>query len=152
MDFSQAQIIGALLILVGAVIGIHSVRTSRKVQAAQMWPSVTGLVTSSEVELSRGKNRTYRAKIRYTYRVAGYEFTGRRCALGGELNTSNRGRAEARCAKYPAGSAPQVYYDPANPKDACLERTQEGRGVTLIVAGAFAAAGVALLSGFLPGG
>ena len=152
MDFSQPQIIGTLLILVGAGVVIHSVRMSRKVEAAQLWPSVKGLVTTSVVKRSGGKNRVYRAKIRYTYSVAGFEFEGRRLALGGELDTSNRGRAEARCAKYPEGSEPDVYYDPSNPKDACLERVQEGKGFTMLIAGVFAAVGAAMLLGFVPGG
>ena len=152
MDFSQPQIIGTALLLVGVGVVIHFVRMSRKVDAAQLWPAVKGLVTTSVVKRSGGKNRVYRAKIRYTYSVAGFEFEGRRCALGGELDTSSRARAEARCARYPEGSEPDVYYDPSNPKDACLERVQEGKGFTLLVAGVFAAVGVAMLMGFLPGG
>jgi hypothetical protein len=152
MDFSQPQIIGTLLILVGVGLVIHTIRMSRKVQAAQFWPSVKGLVTTSVVERGGRRHRVYRARIRYTYRVAGHEFTGRRYALGGELDTSNRARAEARCAKYPEGSEPEVYYNPANPKDACLERVQEGKGFVLLIAGTFAAAGVAMLSGFIPSG
>ncbi len=152
MDFFQPQIIGTLLLLVGVGVVIHFIRTSRKVEAAQLWPSVKGLVTTSVVKRGGGKNRVYRAKIRYTYSVHGHEFTGRRYALGGELDTSNRARAEARCAKYPEGSEPEVYYDPSNPKDACLERVQEGKGFTLLIAGVFAAVGAAMLLGFLPGG
>ena len=151
MDFFQPPIIGTLLLLVGVGVVIHSVRTSRKVEAAQLWPSVKGLVTTSVVKRSGGKNRVYRAKIRYTYSVHGHEFTGRRYALGGELDTSNRARAEARCAKYPEGSEPEVYYDPSNPKDACLERVQEGKGFTMLIAGVFATVGAALLLGFVPG-
>ena len=44
--------------------------------------------------------------------------------------------SEARCAKYPEGSEPEVYYDPSNPKDACLERVQEGKGFAMLIAGA----------------
>jgi hypothetical protein len=152
MDFSQPQILGALLVLVGAAVVVQSIRTSRKVEAAQLWPWVKGRVTASVVERSGGKHRVYHAKIRYTYSVAGFEFEGRRCALGGELDTGNRARAEARCARYPEGSEPEVYYDPSNPKDACLERVQEGKALTLLIAGAFAAAGAALLLGLVPGG
>ena len=152
MAFSQPQIIGTLLLLVGVGVVVQFIRTSRKVDAAQLWPSVKGLVTTSVVERSGGKNRVYSAKIRYTYSVHGFEFTGRRYALGGELDTSNRARAEARCAKYPEGSEPEVFYDPSNPKDACLERVQEGKGFTLLIAGVFAAVGVAMLLGFVPNG
>jgi hypothetical protein len=152
MDFFQPQIIGTLLLLVGVGVVIHSIRTSRKIEAAQLWPSVKGLVTTSVVKRSGGKNRVYSAKIRYTYSVHGFEFKGRRYALGGELDTSNRARAEARCAKYPEGSEPEVYYDPSNPKDACLERVQEGKGFTMLIAGVFAAVGVAMLLGFVPVG
>lgn len=152
MDFFQPQIIGTLLLLVGVGVVIQSVRASRRVEAARLWPSVKGRVTTSVVKRSGGKNRVYRAKIRYTYSVAGFEFTGRRYALGGELDTSNRARAEARCAKYPEGSEPDVYYDPSDPKDACLERVQEGKGFALLIAGVFAAVGAAMLLGFVPGG
>ena len=82
MDFSQPQILGTLLLLVGVGVVVQSIRTSRKVEAAQLWPSVKGRVTTSVVKRSGGKNRVYRAKIRYTYSVAGFEFTGRRYALG----------------------------------------------------------------------
>ena len=152
MDFIQPQIIGTLLLLVGAGVVVQFIWTSRKVEAAQLWPSVKGLVTTSVVKRSGGKNRVYSAKIRYTYSVHGFEFKGRRYALGGELDTSNRARAEARCAKYPEGSEPEVFYDPSNPKDACLERVQEGKGFTLLIAGVFAAVGVAMLLGFVPVG
>jgi hypothetical protein len=152
MDFSQPQILGAVFLIAGVGFVIHTIRLSRKVQEAQMWPSVKGLVTTSVVKRSGGKNRVYRAKIRYTYTVHGHEFTGRRYALGGEVNTSSRGPAEARCVKYPEGSEPEVYYDPANPKDACLERVQEGKAFVIGIGGLFAAIGAAMLLGFLPGG
>ena len=150
MDFIQPQIIGTLLLLVGAGVVVHFIRTSRKVEAAQLWPSVKGLVTTSVVKRGGGKNRVYSAKIRYTYSVHGFEFEGRRLALGGELDTSNRARAEARCAKYPEGSEPEVFYDPSNPKNACLERVQEGKGFTLLIAGVLAAVGVTMLLGLVP--
>jgi hypothetical protein len=152
MDFSQPQIVGTLLILAGVGVVIHAVRTSRKLEAAQLWPSVKGLVTTSVVKRSGGKNRVYRAEIRYTYSVHGQELKGRRYALGGEVNTSSRARAEERCAKYPEGCEPEVYYDPSNPKDACLERIQEGKGFTVLVAGVFAAVGLAMLLGFFGAG
>jgi len=152
MNFIQPQIIGTLLLLVGAGVVVQFIRTSRKVEAAQLWPSVKGLVITSVVKRGGGKNRVYRAKIRYTYSVSGFEFEGRRLALGGELDTSNRGRAEARCAKYPEGSEPEVFYDPSNPKDACLERVQEGKGFTLLIAGVLTAVGVTMLLGLVPGG
>ena len=150
MDFFQPQIVGTLLLLVGVGVVIQSIRTSRKVEAAQLWPSVKGLVSTSVVKRGGGKNRVYSAKIRYTYSVHGFEFKGRRLALGGELDTSNRARAEARCAKYPEGSEPEVFYDPSNPKDACLERVQEGKGFTLLIAGVLAAVGVTMLLGLVP--
>jgi len=152
MDFSQPQILGALFLLAGAAVVIHAFRLARKVQAAQTWPSVKGFVTTSVVKRGGGRNRVYRAKIRYTYSVHGHEFEGRRYALGGELDTSSRGRAESRCARYPEDSEPEVYYDPSNPKDSCLERVQEGMGFALLIASVFAAIGVAILTGTLPSG
>jgi hypothetical protein len=151
MELFPQQIVALLLLAAGLVAVIHVVRTSRKVQEAQLWPSVKGLVNTSVVKRSGGRNRVYRAKIEYTYVVGGREHVGKRYALGGELDTSSRARAEERCARYPEGSEPDVYYDPANPSDACLVRAQEGVAFTILIGGVFAAVGVAMLLGFLPG-
>ena len=151
MEPIQQQILGALLAAGGLGAVIHVFWTARRLREAELWPSVKGLVTTSLVKRSGGKNRVYRAKLRYTYSVHGHAHEGRRYALGGELDTSKRARAEARCARFPEGSEPEVYYDPANPNDSCLVRVQEGKAFGIAIGCVFAAAGMAMLLGILPG-
>lgn len=150
MDFTRIQVVGVLFCAVGSFVVYHALRMARKVREAQLWPSVKGRVVKSYVKRSGRKNRVYRAVLRYTYSVRGRQYKGRRYALGGELDTSSLARAEARCARYPEDSEPEVFFDPSNPKDSCLERVQEGKLFVIFMGVMFAGIGLAMLAGLLP--
>lgn len=104
----------------------------RLVAGSQTWPAATGTITRSEMGVdssqtgpSRTANRTYAARIEYRYMVGPKVYAGKTICLGGVLNSSFKGRAEDRLAKYPEGTTVAIYYNPENPEVCCLERRGE---------------------------
>jgi hypothetical protein len=120
------------------------------VRRSGLWPSTLGEIVRSEVVRTRGGaggsgHSYYEARIEYRYEVAGRAFTGTTIDLGGTVHTSAQGHATKRCAAYPAGVRTLVYYDPARPDRACLERTGAGPLFLGAVGVAFAVVGFFLI-------
>lgn len=104
----------------------------RLVTKSQTWPSTNGTITSASLGKdsrmtgpSHTANRTFSARIKYRYMVGSRVYSNDTICIGGELNSSFKGRAEERLDKYPEGATVPVYYDPSNPAKSCLERRGE---------------------------
>jgi hypothetical protein len=104
---------------------------SLQVRAAREWPSTPGKVVISNAELRdfkvidseradghRTEQRNF-ANIVYEYSVAGKQLRNNRVSIGEDLG--NFEVAET-IAKYPAGMAVTVFYNPLHPNEAVLER------------------------------
>lgn len=91
------------------------------------WSTVQGEITSSGVEArvvrdSKGRERTeHSAAVKYTYQVGGQTYAGDRIGFGATQTFSMF--AKDLAGQYRAGQKVDVYYDPANPKDAVLQRS-----------------------------
>lgn len=129
---------------------IHPFLTARKVKRSETWPITDAEIVESEVKAIGAKKRTHRAKIKYRYTVGGEEYTGRRVAIGGEVNSAARSRAEERTVKYPLGSNQVVFYNPDKPQEAYLERNQEGAMFVFLGGAFFCLLGLAILTGLIP--
>jgi len=120
------------------------------VRRSGLWPSTLGEIVRSEVVRSRGgawdsRHTTFEARVEYRYEVSGRTFTGTTIDLGGTMHTSLSRHAAKRCASYPAGVRTLVYFDPARPERACLERTGAGPFFLGAVGVVFAVVGLALM-------
>jgi hypothetical protein len=109
-----------LVLALGFVIylGIRRIRYRRSIRT---WPTVTGAVTSSRIELQfRGTHSMHVATVNYAYVVAGTPYSGwfvRSFVL--------RGRAEQWTAKYPDGTPLLIRYNPTKILDSwVLEKEQ----------------------------
>lgn len=113
---------GAAFVMVGA--SLHE-----RARAIARWPAVRGRITAACVleEPSRSgdgpRTMLYRPEIQFEYQVAGRSYAGQRVHALRERAISRRRYADDVVARYPVGREVQVYYDPANPRDAALERT-----------------------------
>ena len=121
----------AMLLAPFGVIVIAAAYKTLQVRAASDWPSVEGRVVTSAAQMrsvrvidddredGRGHEQRNFANVIYEYSVAGVPFRNNRISIG-----EDRGNFEVAetLAKYPAGKAVTVYYNPLHPKDAVLER------------------------------
>jgi hypothetical protein len=92
-------------------------------QSAQLWPSTTGTVITSRVEVSGGDYTSVNPHIVYKYQVNGYEYQSDQIRAGDVVMSYSGGRSAYDLVdKYPVGLEVTVYYDPANPSMSCLIR------------------------------
>jgi hypothetical protein len=144
-------------IAVGAFCAVYFVKMRLQARASAAWPVAPGKITRSEVardvlavkEESTGRIRyddKYRPVIQFVYRVGGRDYFGSGVTGGWTSLHGSPERAEAVVAAYPAGKEISIYYDPAQPRTAVLERGKAAGGFAPLVVGAvFSLAGVAML-------
>jgi len=130
-DMIALAIAGVVLLAVAALLIGIGWFSRQKVKASRAWPSTPGRVTGSGVEESSASEggTVYRAVVHYSYAVGGREYQNNRRVFGDTVSSSNRGAAERTAARFVAGSSVPVYYNPANPQDAVLERTSGVAGL-----------------------
>lgn len=90
-------------------------------QAARTWPSTSGKVIKSRVEVSGGDHTSVSPHVEYEYEVAGYKYQASQLKAGWGSTHSNYGRAYDVVDHYPEGAEVRVYYNPLNPAEAALE-------------------------------
>jgi hypothetical protein len=145
-------IIGYVMCCVAVFVLFKKWQLSQQVNASLSWPQTTGEITASALsEESSGTydspNRTYRANIRYRYKVGSRLLSGDKICVGGQLQLSLRGKAEAYLRQYPQGKSVTVYYNPRNPSDAVLETREETSWLYLLIGVVFAIVGFGFLTG-----
>lgn len=93
--------------------------------AAAAWPETSGTIITSEVDREYGddSDATYSAGIVYTYEVDGKSYKGNRIAYASN-GYSSAADAQVVCDRFPVGATVPVYYDPAKPNKAVLERSE----------------------------
>jgi hypothetical protein len=112
------------LIIVALVVKLCEVRKAKR------WPYTTGKVIVSDVHSRRKKPGEIGYKqgdaevanepqVEYLYHVGGRTYRGQRVTIG---ERTAGFELESILARYPVGAAVTVYYDPANPQTAVLER------------------------------
>jgi hypothetical protein len=103
------------------------------------WPSTWGAIEEAGIEdfqtQDDGRWRTMkRAKVVYAYKVNGREYRGGRIAVRGWKAFSSASWFLGNPAKkYPPGKPVEVFYDPANPAEAVLERRVSGGGSIYLI-------------------
>ena len=119
-------VIVPLLILGG--LGVFLYRRSQQARvvkdAAQAWPTTSGMVLSSSVRTRRSGNSTSHSPVVvYSYEVNGKAYQSQIIKAGDQyMSVRIMGQAQDTVDRYPAGRRVTVYYNPANPKESALER------------------------------
>ena len=65
--------------------------------------------------------------------MAGQEYKGDKITFGFTQGYGRYAKAQAALASYPLGAQVNVYYDPANPADAVLERKAGGNTLAMVL-------------------
>lgn len=142
--------------LVGILMAILFVSTRRQAAAMARWPTVTGTVVLSRVEVftirrdkpirtwkgTRRMRDAYMPVVEYRYSVGGKELSSRSVWADTEVS-GDRAYAERIAARYTPGATVFVRYDPADPKRAALEPPGGGHWFFLAGAVVFLAAAAA---------
>jgi hypothetical protein len=68
----------------------------------------------------------------------GNTYSGDKIGIGFQQSFSSNKKAEEITARYPAGAQVPVYYNPANPNEAVLERKASSSTVTMVIGVIFA--------------
>jgi hypothetical protein len=144
-----ASLFSLVFVAVGAGILYYARGVARKMQQSLSWPSARGEIAHSAVfremqDSSSSSGPTYKADVAYRYQVKGRDFSSEQITLADYSSTT--GRAQAIVNRYPHGAAVTVYYNPANPAEAVLERGASG-GLNLLylIGGLFALGGMFFL-------
>ena len=153
-------VLGSGTFLLGLALIIWISVTKRRGYGTPNWPTVTGHVLSATAvevdrETSNGMVSTFTPVIRYEYEVEGTLHSSARLNfLSDEHRTFEEHRAAGHVvARYPIGAPVDVFYNPANPKQAALDVPKPAAhnavlayGVTNLMAGALIIAlGIVLL-------
>jgi hypothetical protein len=113
---------GVLIIPLVVFITTYHWINRRRWEASQKWPAVTGYVTKVDDQVH--DDDTYSLKIHYAFVVAGAQYTASRQGFGTGVTAANSEELKLRMAEWPVGKAVTIYYDPAHPYNAALERTR----------------------------
>ena len=134
---------------IGAGVAIWARVAKQRLKRSQLWPSVRGSVTKSQVRSSRSSGQSgYAPELEYTYWV-GHQYVGRTINLVFEPHQSHAD-TEEYCASHPVGSELEVFYDPSDPSDACLERQGSMLWMFELVGLIFVGTGVLMWLGIVP--
>ena len=121
----------------------------RRARASRHWPGVWGVVTQSQVDAcGSGDEMHEKHRLCYRFEVDGTAYSGDRVRAGGNFDVTfpaHPGRtwstARIRQDFYPLGTRVHVLYDPANPRNCCLEPG----GLACAVCEVLASTGLAVL-------
>ena len=122
-------VLGCAALLAAGALGLilsRIGRLKRAVAAARAWPTAPGRVVGGRIEersiaLPRGgRGVSYGAMIEYEYEAAGRRHRCQRYSLSGPHYFSFERRARRLLARFPAGAAVTVSYDPAEPHNGVI--------------------------------
>lgn len=118
--------IGALLIATGLLALFFGGLDYLEWRRMADWPATPGTVVESEIYTAEFRGRGIRyapaVRITYTYRVGDNVFRGDRVSIETVLTEAKTAEGQRLLEVYPVGAEVTVFYDPADPATAVLER------------------------------
>ncbi len=121
-----------LVLLIPVLIGIGlfglAMVSLHRAKNSAFWRDTNGRILSATIEKSErqssghGNEFRYTPKISYTYSVNDHEFISGRIKIMNDYSSNSLEAVQKIILKYRPGSEVIVYYDPANPKRAVLEK------------------------------
>ncbi len=135
-----ALVLPVAAIALGVVFAIKSAALRRQSLASAKWPTVTGKILGSRIDIAIVDNSTTvedeersgrryvrpdeevsTACVRYAYRVGDKDYQSTRLYIGRPVFYGSSVVAAATAAKYQPDARVPVYYNPDNPAQAVLE-------------------------------
>jgi len=115
-----AWIVVAFALAFPGIIAVAALVKIGEAKRAASWSKASGRITRSELatETHHGKEVQV-PRIEYEYKVGFHTLVGKRVNFAEVIAGAQAKEARAR---YPVGTAVQVYYDPAKPNESVIER------------------------------
>lgn len=138
---------GIFLFAFGVVFTILGYTFNQEYQAVQRWPAVQGTIVDTSIDRrsDEGNSYSYSPVVVYHYSTNGSTYSGDRLMIGIQRSYDKREQAAEVLNAYPRGAAVTVYYNPANPADAVLDRETNHNMIALIAGIAMLTIGLILL-------
>jgi hypothetical protein len=120
--------IALLLLGVGAVMILGALRQSARGRETRGWTRTSGRIVDARVEELPGPAEEggprFRAVTRYSYEARGRAYESEQVSVGSSPTetTSDRSEAQRQVDRHPAGREVEVWFDPADPRQAVLVR------------------------------
>ncbi len=140
-DSPSARVIMVIAALFALPLTGAAVFKAFEIRRARRWPSVPGRIVSSRRMVESGRDKPEGlhvdreiAHVEFEYEVAGVLYASRRITTGERVAGDD---IEPLLARYPAGAAVTVHYDPKEPANGIVERdAPEGmlRGCLVVLA------------------
>lgn len=130
MDMVAAGLVLVGLIWTGGFAWAHF-RAVGKAKAAESWPSAAGTIHGCTIVEEESTDRDghsstwYRPVVDYGYSAGGRDHRGERLRFG-NYRSASRDKAEKMLARYRAGGAVPVRYNPDDPTECVLETARPG--------------------------
>lgn len=134
----------------GAVMIFAGLRLSRLGRASRAFTRTQGQILAAYVEELPGPAEEggpkFRPVIRYAFEARGRAYESEQVSVGDPPGAASPGAEEARraVARFPTGSAVDVWFDPADPRRSVLVRGAEAAPVIVAVAVGLALVAVGL--------
>lgn len=132
LDSTPARIFLGFFTLVVLLIGFATIVKVREVRAAAKWPKTSGRIIRSQpgfdlIQRSREDMPANEriADIVYEYEVGGKTYRASRFTLAEKVAPED---VAGILERFPEGKSVDVFYDPANPQEATIDRDMPGLG------------------------
>lgn len=135
-------VFGVIFVGLGVFITNNGFTELQRAKQSETWPSVSGVITKSELVVTKkkrtGKKRrrnktSYKPKIEYSYQVENKQYSNNQLSFSGYR--SDKSGVEATVNFYPVTKVIDVFYNPTNPQESVLEKGASKLNYVLIGAG-----------------
>jgi hypothetical protein len=141
---------GGLFCIGGIFLLFQAFSAARKIAAARSWPIAEGTLVSASVKSHTGSmssgshksRKSYEAVANYTFSAGDKSYKGNRIFLS--EYSGSKTFAENVVETLKAASPLNVYYNPADPKNAVLQLKSPGAGLMLLLG--IVCAGIGILA------
>jgi hypothetical protein len=136
-------IVCLIFIGIGVSMLIKLAQSYSNLKHSENWLSTLGKIISSELDAQITtdddgfQTTTYLAKIFFTYTVDGNSFESEHINFDYGMRTSNLRAQQDVVDQYPEGKIVTVFYDPADPQQAVIEKRVNGTFTTILVSAVF---------------
>ena len=126
-------------VLIGIGMFVMAMVSLQRAKNSAFWRSTNGKILSAKIVQSersssgQGKETVYTPKISYTYTVNDQEYISERIKIMSDYSSSSIKAVQKIIQKYRPDSEVMVYYDPAKPKRAILEKGVSSEVYVLLV-------------------